>query len=362
MGYMKKQLIALAFLIMGCQVFAQTVITKPKFIYPGHSDLVEGVAFSPDGKYLFSTSWDKNVHMYSADSVWLIKKIGGHNAAITQIAFSRPRNKPMLIATASKDFSVKGWDSTGMLKYDFVGYNTAVTAIAFDFAAKNLYTGSAEQGLNMYDLATGEKKRNMMLPNINAIACAKDGQVFIGTNDPAITIIKFPAAAPTGTLVGHSGPINALEISYSGKYLVSGSSDKTAIVWEAATKKQIAVLKGHTWKVTCIAISRDEKYVVTGSNDGTAKVWELTTGKLLYSYEGYGYNVRSVAISPDNSKIAVASYERNTTNHGVRVYDSGLVAPTSVPLPEPEKGGTLTSDSLLALPERKVPAIKPKGH
>ncbi|MBX7206632.1 MAG: hypothetical protein K1X81_14515, partial [Bacteroidia bacterium] len=124
---------------------------------------------------------------------------------------------------------------------------------------------------------------------------------------------------------------------------------------------QVAVLKGHTWKVTCIAISKDEKYVVTGSNDGTAKVWELTTGKLLYSYEGYGYNVRSVAISPDNSKIAVASYERNTTNHGVRVYDSGLVAPTPVPLPEPEKGGTLTTDSLLALPERKVPAVKPKG-
>ncbi len=120
MGYMKKQFFAFASLIMGCQVFAQTVITKPKFIYPGHSDLIEGVAFSPDGKYLFSSSWDKNINMYSADSVWLIKKIGGHNAAVTQIAFTRPRNKPMLIATASKDFSVKGWDSVGVLKNDFL--------------------------------------------------------------------------------------------------------------------------------------------------------------------------------------------------------------------------------------------------
>lgn len=323
---MVRLLLAALFSASACASYAQVVVKEYKLKYYGHTDLIECVAFAPDGRTVLSGSWDKKINIYSADSSYLLKTIEGHNSAVMNLAFSKARNKPMMIATGSKDFSVKCWDSSGVMTKELVGYNTAVTAVAFDFSGKYIYTGSAQQGLNVWDALTGANTKNFAIPNINALACPKGtGLVFVGSNSPNITIVKLPAGAQPDVLKGHTDAVNALEVSITGKYLVSGSSDKTAIVWEAGTGKIITTLKGHTWKVTSVSISKDEKYVVTGSNDGTAKLWELTTGKLIASFEGYGYNVRSVAISPDNTKIAVASYERGVTEHGVRLFPTGVV-------------------------------------
>jgi WD40 repeat protein len=323
-------MIRLFFVVLICacshSAFAQVVVTEYKIKYYGHTDLVECVAFSPDGRTVLSGAWDKKINVYSADSSYLLKTISGHNSAIMNLAFSKARNKPLMIATGSKDFSVKCWDSLGVMTKELVGYNTAVTALAFDFTGKYLYTGSSQQGLNVWDITTGANTKSFSVPNINALACPRgNGIVYVGSNSPNIMIVKLPAGPQPDVLKGHTDAINALEVSATGKYLVSGSSDKTAIVWETATGKILTTLKGHTWKVTSVSISKDEKYIATGSNDGTAKLWELATGKLIASFEGYGYNVRSVSISPDNTKIAVASYERGVTEHGVRVFPTGLI-------------------------------------
>lgn len=343
--------IMLRSIIIGCIVtfstssFAQMIVKEPKLKYYGHTDLIECVAFSPDGKTVYSGSWDKNINIYSADSSFLLKTLTAHNSAVMNLAFSKSRTKPMVLASGSKDFSIKLWDSTGAFTRDLVGYNTAVTSIAFDFAGKYFYSGSAQQGLLVWDAVTGLNTKSFSIQGINALACPKGtGMVLVGTNSPGITVVKVATGPLAETLKGHTDAVNALEVSTTGKYFVSGSSDKTAIVWDAVVNKPLTTLKGHTWKVTSVSISKDEKYVVTGSNDGTAKLWELTTGKLIASFEGYGYNVRSVAISPDNTKIVVASYERGVTEHGVRIYATGLTTGTPK-APKADADSPVKSDS-----------------
>src|SRR5262245_33818010 len=43
----------------------------------------------------------------------------------------------------------------------------------------------------------------------------------------------------------------------------------------------LMTLKGHTGQVTSVALSQDSARIVTGSTDKTAKVWEAKTGRLL---------------------------------------------------------------------------------
>ena len=50
-----------------------------------------------------------------------------------------------------------------------------------------------------------------------------------------------------------------------GKYVVSGSSDKTARVWEVTTGKEIARMT-HDFDVLSVTFSPDGKYVVSGSS------------------------------------------------------------------------------------------------
>jgi hypothetical protein len=63
--------------------------------------------------------------------------------------------------------------------------------------------------------------------------------------------------------------------SPDGRQVVTASSDKTARLWEVASRKEIGVLKGHDERVFRAAFSPDGRQVVTASADKTARLWEV---------------------------------------------------------------------------------------
>ena len=70
-----------------------------------------------------------------------------------------------------------------------------------------------------------------------------------------------------------------MAFSPDGQRIVTGSSDTTAKVWEAASGKELLTLKGHSGAIHSVAFSPDGQRIVTGSEDGTAKVWEAASGR-----------------------------------------------------------------------------------
>jgi WD40 repeat protein len=93
--------------------------------------------------------------------------------------------------------------------------------------------------------------------------------------------------------------------SPDGKYVASGSTDNTARVWEVATGKEVARMT-HDSSVPHLAFSPDGKYVISGSYDRTARVWEAATGKEVARMT-HDDNVNSVAFSPDGKYVASGS-------------------------------------------------------
>ncbi len=78
-----------------------------------------------------------------------------------------------------------------------------------------------------------------------------------------------------------------MAVSPDGRWIVSGSADRTVKVWEAATGRLLRSLEGHTGSVRAVAVSPDGRFTVSGSEDRTVKVWEAATGNLLCSLEGH---------------------------------------------------------------------------
>ena len=83
------------------------------------------------------------------------------------------------------------------------------------------------------------------------------------------------------TLAGHSSWVRTVAVSPDGRYLASGSGDKTVALWTFPEGKQIARLTDHTAWVRCIAFSPDSKLLASATNDNTIRLWEVATGNLV---------------------------------------------------------------------------------
>merc|ERR1712194_225298 len=98
--------------------------------------------------------------------------------------------------------------------------------------------------------------------------------------------------------------------------VVSGSRDKTAMVWELTPDNQNSpgyarrCLHGHNEAINDCVISSDGQFALTGSSDNTMRLWDLNTGGCVRKFKGHTKDVSSVAFSADNRQIVSGSFDK----------------------------------------------------
>jgi energy-coupling factor transporter ATP-binding protein EcfA2 len=142
--------------------------------------------------------------------------------------------------------------------------------------------------------------------NIAVLLSVLSMQMF-PTVDAGQVLQKNNLASPIASMT-HESLVNAVAFSPDGKYVVSGSGDKTARVWESTTGREVARMT-HESLVNTVAFSPDSKYVVSGSGDNTARVWEATTGREVarMNHDDFVY---AVAFSPDGRYVVSGSWDK----------------------------------------------------
>ncbi len=102
----------------------------------------------------------------------------------------------------------------------------------------------------------------------------------LGANTPAATSTPTSTSATSLqtkillTYPGHSDRATAVAWSPDGKYVVSGSLDKTVQVWSATTGKTRLIYRGHTDAIVAVAWSPNGRYIASSSLDNTIQVWD----------------------------------------------------------------------------------------
>lgn len=108
---------------------------------------------------------------------------------------------------------------------------------------------------------------------------------------------------------GHEAVVKTARFTLDGKYLLSGSRDKTIKMWETSTRREVKSFKGHLSTINDLEISNNGKLFITSSADRTAKVWDIKSGELLFSTPADRDYMTTVAFSADDKLIATGGYE-----------------------------------------------------
>jgi WD40 repeat protein/serine/threonine protein kinase len=128
--------------------------------YIGHTDPVNGVHISDDGKLLVSASgdWfsdDQTVRLWDVGSGELLRTFVGHTHIVNYAQISP--NQEFIVST-SWDGTVRMWDvETGEEIRQFVGHNGYTFGIAISQDSQIVLTTSSDYTVRMWNTATGEE-------------------------------------------------------------------------------------------------------------------------------------------------------------------------------------------------------------
>lgn len=179
-----------------------------------------------------------------APNVWPVRKLDGHTNEITRLVVN-PDGKQLI--SSSLDRTVRIWPADGAV--------AGKTEIVLDADARK--REARRQG----------KKEAAPAPGIS-IDSQTAHQVF----------------------EGHKEWVYALGISGDGKRIISGDAASQVIVWDLASRKQLAKWSGHPWNwIVAASLSPDGKTALVSENrykrddfdvpTPGLKLWDVDTGK-----------------------------------------------------------------------------------
>jgi WD40 repeat protein len=250
-------------------------------------------------------------------SSYLTTFLHGHTHTVTSVAFS-PDGK--ILASGSWDDTIRLWDvaTRQSLGAPLTGHTTNdVTSVAFSPDGTILASGSQDKTIILWDVATRQSLGAPLTGHtqyLRSVAFSPDGKTLAsGGEDKTIILWDVATRRPLGVpLTDHTAAVRSVAFSPDGKTLASSGEDKTIILWDVATRRPLnAPLTGHTGSVMYIAFSPDGKTLASGSWDKTIILWDVATRTPLGPpLTGHTDSLRSVAFSPDGKTLASGGGEK----------------------------------------------------
>ncbi len=333
-----------------------TIREKPKIIVglpPANVTPVRGIAVSPD-KSTIAASRGNQINIYDAGSGAYVRSLvdpdlktpdkktpvkAAHLSLVESLAYS-PDGK--YIASGSFQ-EVILWDAaTGQLRQRFTGYADRVVTLDFSHDGKLLATGGGaptEDGeIKVYEVPSGKPLldiKNGHSDTVYGVSFSPDDKMLATcAADKFVKTWEMPSGKFIKAFEGHTHHVLDVGWSPDGKLLASAGADNVVKVWNFEKGEQERTINAHNKQITRLVFVGKKNEFITCSGDQTVRKFR-TDGGNAGNYSGGTDYIYAIGVSPDGSVVAAGGQEGV-----VRVYDAGgkllktLVAPGAEPQPK----------------------------
>ena len=262
---------------------------------PSHADAVRSIAFSKDGKSLFSGSTDRSIRRMNASGqvVWVANE--GHSSTVTRVL---PVDETgSLIVSGDEDGTIKLWDSRSKSSsasssssaaksmFSFSNHEDAISDLIVDTVRHSLVSASCDGTLSVYDLRKGRivSRTEQDDDELLSITAIKGGEAFVvGTQGGVLQIWdrgKMDSLSEKyegcERFTGHPESIDAI-LQVDDDTIITGSSDGILRLITVRPNKLVGVVGEHSdFPVERLAWSRDRSLVGSISHDLAVKLWDV---------------------------------------------------------------------------------------
>ncbi len=327
-------------------------------IPPDGIGFVRDVEFSPDGAKIAATTWSGTlggtVRFYDTETGEEIQRIYAHRDTIANLEFSPDG---ALLATASRDQSVKLWDiDKGVLVTSYVDLGDRIQDIEFSPDGEYLLIGLGEAG-NFPDGSDSPADSSAYLWDLRnrtqaqvyaghtnwtwtadispggSLVASGSGPLFSPASlddlDASVRVWDAATGRQAIALQGHTNTVDSVKFLPDGRYLLSASWDGTIRRWDLETGREVQRYNipheadSAPPRVYMIELMPNGQQFVSGSQDGVIRLWDIESGDILREYHGHSAQVNGVHISDDGALMASASggWDSNGDDSTVRLWD-----------------------------------------
>ena len=325
----------------GNACFEGSFLSDYSLLPTGHNDSISSVAFSPDGSFFATASYDKSTKIWNLETGELERILDSHEDGVACVAYS-PNNR--FILTSSHDGFIRMWNNeTG----NFVkklglrdNYGELLDYNKFQYSPDSRFIVAYNEqdtfglGVGILDGETGDLVKTLLkghLDELTSVTFSPDSNYLVTTS---CEYKSFIWKSKTGELVReldiNNIAVRKVAFSPCGNYMLVITSDNVARLLNNETGATIKIYEGHDDAVYDAVFIRDGKYVVTVSSD-TLRLLNRETGDLYKTISEDGKTIRNMVCSPDNKFIlTVINDEDNKWSNVIHIWDieAGTLANT----------------------------------